>query len=91
MTNAANPLTMSDARFWQQRWPSACRNLVWPVYLRFFAMAGAGAVNLCVGPVWLSELSRTEPVGGPPNGASRQCAAGLIRRAGLPFQRNTLN
>lgn len=82
MTTAANPLTINDWANWQPRWPSVCRNLAWPIYLRFFALAGAGAVNLCVGPVWLSELNRTEPVGGPPTGTSRQCTAGLIRKAG---------
>jgi hypothetical protein len=72
MTTAANPLTINDWTGWHPRWPSVCHNLAWPIYLRFFALAGAGAVNLCVGPIWISELNRTEPVGGPPNGSSHQ-------------------
>jgi hypothetical protein len=86
MTTIANPLTIINRPNQQVGWRSAYRGQGWAIYLRFLAIAGAGAVNLCVGPVWLGELHHTGPGEGPPEGRSARPVENLMRNSGYSLQ-----
>jgi hypothetical protein len=65
MITVANPLTISQLANRPINKDLANRDQAWPLFLRLLALAGAAAMNLSIGPVWIGDPG--SPVfSGPP-------------------------